>query len=725
MKRKARCVLMSLIATFAVSLPFFKGSAQNPTPAQKPPASAAPTATPPQEPEDYSDDDVVRITTNLVQVDLVVTDAKGNQVTNLTQDDFEIYEEGRPQPITNFSFVSNEQVPATPSASSRAVRGAPTMPVRIRPETPRHTIAIVIDDLKMSYESVIATRKAVRKFIDERMQPGDLVAIVRTSAGIGVLQQLTSDKAQLYAATERIRRSGDTIAERLAKACQSEFAMSLDTAVDAQSEFEGYSEQAASYGTLGALNFIMRGLKEVPGRKSVVIFSDGFIPCPQNMESEVTVQEQLRRVADLANRASAVVYHIDPRGLIAQGGAADSPGDGGHGTRTMARLSAISNAIYNSQKFFSRVVSETGGFSTYNNNDIPAALQRIVDDQKGYYLIGYRPSDTTFAARKGVAKFTNLKVKVKRSGLTVRTRAGFYNFADSQPGSRPRTREEQLTAGLISPFSGDIDVRLTSLFGNAPTGSFMLSMLHINTAGLTFTLQPDGWQQAIMDVGGLIFDADGQVVEQVNRTQTIRAKGETFERLMKGGLVYSLSVPVKKAGAYQLRIAVRDAASGRVGSANQFIEVPDVLKNRLTLSGIVVHESDVDSTVTGAARNPATLAAGNKDASFEPVGSPALRRFHQNSVLEYDYVIYNASLRAGVPQLLTRISISRGDEHVLDGEEKSLDVAGQTDLKRLNAGGRVLLGERLPPGEYVLKIVVTDQLSKKTATQFINFEIIK
>ncbi len=228
-----------------------------------------------------------------------------------------------------------------------------------------------------------------------------------------------------------------------------------------------------------------------------------------------------------------------------------------------------------------------------------------------------------------------------------------------------------------------------------------------------------------MDVGGLIFDADGQVVEQVNRTQTIRAKGETFERLMKGGLVYSLSVPVKKAGAYQLRIAVRDAGTGRIGSANQFIEVPDILKNRLTLSGVVVHESDVDSTVSNAGRNPGVIAAANKDASFEPVGSPALRRFHQNSVLEYDYVIYNASLENGVPQLQTRISISRGDQHILDGEAKTFDAAGQPDLKRLNAGGRVLLGEHLPPGEYVLKIVVTDQKTKRTATQFINFEIVK
>ena len=144
----------------------------------------------------------------------------------------------------------------------------------------------------------------------------------------------------------------------------------------------------------------------------------------------------------------------------------------------------------------------------------------------------------------------------------------------------------------------------------------------------------------------------------------------------------------------------------------------------MTLSGVVVHESDV-SSVSNAGRNPAALAAANKDASFEPVGSPALRRFHQNSVLEYDYVIYNASLRNGVPQLQTRISISRGAEHVLDGEAKSFDAAGQTDLKRLNAGGRVLLGERLPPGEYVLKIIVTDLNSKRSATQFINFEIVK
>jgi hypothetical protein len=191
MKRNVRFVSLSLlIAALVISLPLFRGNAQNPVPAPSPSspqkAAAVPAPTPPQEPEDYSDDDVVRITTNLVQVDLVVTDAKGNQVTNLTQDDFEIYEEGKQQPITNFSFVSNEQAPASLTASAPSVTTSPGTGIRLRPETPRHTIAIVIDDLKMSYESVIATRKAVRKFIDERMQPGDLVAIVRTSAGIGV-----------------------------------------------------------------------------------------------------------------------------------------------------------------------------------------------------------------------------------------------------------------------------------------------------------------------------------------------------------------------------------------------------------------------------------------------------------------------------------------------------------------------------------------------------------
>lgn len=675
---------------------------------------------------DADEGDVVRITTNLVQIDLVVTDSQGRQVTDLTANDFEIFEEGRPKKITNFSFVANEQSPASLAATATERSSATTSanPVSV----PRRTMAIVIDDLKMSLESVVYTRRAIKKFIDERMQPGDLVAIVRTSGGIGVLQQFTSDKRQLYAALEHIRRTNDTVEKRLSTSCENSFALSLDRTVSAESEFDGYSEQSASYATLGALNFIMRGLKELPGRKSVVLFSDGLIVCPQDLKRETNIHDLLRKLSDLANRASAVVYHIDPRGLITLGSAADG-GSGGN-PAAAERLSKLSAAIFSSQGSFNPVVYATGGFSVYNNNDVSAAFQRVVDDQKGYYLIGYRPGDATFESAKGHPRFNNLKVKLNRPGLTVRTRAGFFSIPENNKPAQPHTRQEQLSAALIKPFnSGDIDVRLTSLFGNTAGGSFVLSMLHIDPAGLTFTKQPDGWQQAVMDVLAITFDADGQVVEQVNRTQTIRATGDKFQRLMKGGLVYSLSVPAKE-GAYQLRIAVRDAASGRVGSANQFIEVPDIESNRLTLSGIAVHETELKDQVARSPnlqRSTSAFIREPQEPTYEPLGSPAMRRFHQNSELEYDYVIYNAIARDGAPQLKTRVTISRGPETVLVGAEKVFDATGQADLKRLDAGGRLLLGE-LPPGEYVLKITVVDQLAKgpaANASQWINFEIVK
>src|SRR2546423_5427247 len=160
-------------------------------------------------------DDVVRITSNLVQIDAVVTDKKGQPVTDLRPEDFEIYEDNRPQKITNFSFVSvadgapTAGAPATESAAHPHTRtgeaAAPVPPVRLRPEEVRRTFALVVDDLGLSFESMHFVRAALRKFVDEQIQPGDLVAIIRTGAGVGALQQFTSDKRLLYAAIERVK----------------------------------------------------------------------------------------------------------------------------------------------------------------------------------------------------------------------------------------------------------------------------------------------------------------------------------------------------------------------------------------------------------------------------------------------------------------------------------------------------------------------------------------
>src|SRR5229473_6668840 len=179
-------------------------SAQQPrAPITEPPPPTQPQ-TQPQKPEDI---EVVRITTNLVQVDAVVTDKNGKVVTDLKPEEVQILEDGKPQKITHFSYNVIQSALVTPPAKPANVdkNAPPAPPVALKPEQVRRTMAIVVDDLGLSFESTHFVRQALKKFVDEQMQAGDLVAIIRTSGGMGALQQFTSDKRQLYAAVERVK----------------------------------------------------------------------------------------------------------------------------------------------------------------------------------------------------------------------------------------------------------------------------------------------------------------------------------------------------------------------------------------------------------------------------------------------------------------------------------------------------------------------------------------
>jgi VWFA-related protein len=158
--------------------------------------------------EKSAPEDTLRLSVTLVQADVVVTDSKGRIVTDLKQGDFEVLEDGRRQQITNFSYVSLDRPAAQPGKAETIKRDedAPPVPVsQMRAEQVRRTIALVVDDLESSFESVVYMKDSLRKFVDEQVQPGDIVTIIRTGAGVGALQQFTADKRQLRAAIDRIR----------------------------------------------------------------------------------------------------------------------------------------------------------------------------------------------------------------------------------------------------------------------------------------------------------------------------------------------------------------------------------------------------------------------------------------------------------------------------------------------------------------------------------------
>ncbi len=623
-----KLLLHSIVITFYFFVP-----AQSQT-------TTLPSSKPQSTPPPQTRSDVVRITTNLVQVDVTVVDHNGQPVNNLSADDFEVIEDGRPQKITNLSFIAPEKTqprPATAAPPAKAAKGVapepPPPPVTLRRDQVRRAMALVVDDLGLSFESSHLVRQALKKFVDEQMQPGDLVAIIRTGAGMGALQQFTADKRLLYAAIERVRYNlnsrgfnafapigGETrIADKPINGMAgptrdspgntnaspgSEFIDSLLRLKTPGIDATKYRDDIFSVGTLGAINFILRGLRELPGRKSIILFSDGFRVYDED-EGSRRIVDSLNRLVDLANRASVVIHTVDARGLQPLGlTAADNlagplaPGNtnfgAGNGDPTQGQwVQGITGDLRNrrtdflaNQQGLGYLAQQTGG-TFMRNTDIEEAVGRLLKNQKGYYLLGYRPDESTFNQEGKRAGFHRIDVKVKRADLTVRTRAGFYGFTDEE-AARPvyRNASEHLYAALASPFaSGDIRVRMSSVFGYDPErSSFTESILHIDARDLTFNKQGDGTYKASFQIVTATFGDNGGLVDQAERGYSIAVQEANLERTYKSGVIYLVTLPIKKAGAYQLRMAVRDSTSARVGSANQFIEIPDIKKKRLTLS---------------------------------------------------------------------------------------------------------------------------------------------
>jgi VWFA-related protein len=739
-----------------------------PTAAQQPAAQA-------QTP-DRAKDDVVRITTNLVQIDAVITNRKGQQITDLAPEDFEIYEDGHPQEIKNFSYITVEQgaavaAPVKPKSKDKTfVPPPPPPPEQLRPEQVRRSIALVVDDLGLSFETTSYVRNALRKFVDEQMHSGDMVAIIRTGAGVGALQQFTTDKQLLHAAIDRVKwnafgRRGinafGSVGEDAFHTEASDPRRGRYTSIDPDAEMKGsvmnseqreaanrarvndFKDEIFTVGTLGALNYVVKGLKELPGRKSVVLLTDELDLFSSTSSSNFRVLDALRHLIDLANRSSVVFYTIDPRGIPVLNdsaanslvGASKGDGQGGigatgvSGSRLMQDLMSRSLEIAEAENGMNYLARQTGGFLVNNNNDVAGGIRRVLD-QKGYYLIGYRPQESTFNAA-GKRNYHKLELRVKRPGLTVHTRAGFYGVSSETAVPVNRTRLQQLVSALTSPFaSGAVDLRLTSVFLNDPTyGSFVRSLIHVDGKSLTFTDEADGAHKATIDVAAVTFDDGGAVVDQRFRTETMLVRGEQYRSAQRDGITFGINLPIKKPGAFQLRIAVLDVAANRVGSANQFIDIPNLNKNKLTLSGLYlagnVSRRQNDVTIQPASGvAPTAVGEGDLGEAAAQAG-PAVRSFRPGMMLDYGYEAYNVRLDSATSRakLQIQLRLFKENQQLFSGAPMSL--SGPPNAKRVSAIGHLQLGQ-LAPGDYVLQIIVTDLAEPnkpRVASQWIPFEV--
>lgn len=688
---------------------------QTPAPAPTPPAA--------------DETDVVKITTALIQLDVTVTDKKGKIVTDLGINEIEVYENGQKQDITNFSFVSHVRQ-AVERSSDKQVK--PTvLPVGpIRRENIRRTIAVVVDDLSLSFESMYFARRALRNFVDEQMEDGDLIAIIRTGAGVGALQQFTSDKRQLHAAIERLRWNSRG-AGRIGAFSPIEGRVATDIGggistpegrnfQDANREYEALREDVFKTGTLGALSYVVRGMQELPGRKSMLVVSDGlklFMTDEAGFKESGRVLGVMRNLIERANRAGVVIYTMDARGLVYTGPTA-ADDTRGMSVRQIAGIGASRGAELNeSQDGLRYLALETGGLAALNSNDLSGSIQKILNDHS-YYLVGYEPDSDTFDPR--TRRFNKIEIKVTRPGVLVRYRSGFFGVTDEKVVPTDRSPQRQLLEALTSPFgTNEVALRLNGLFYDSkPAGPHLRALIHVRAGDLSFTDEPNGDKKTVFDLIAIGVGDNGVAVDQLSKTFTLTLKKEIYQQLLRSGFVYDFSFPTQKAGAIQLRVALRDHRSSKIGSASQFVEIPNLKKNRLVLSGAMLENVEFADWQRVSAGQPPR-------ANPDPLTDTSLRQFKRGTVLNYGFAIYNAKLSAGVPNLSYQTRIFRDGELFFEGEKQRVvtDSAAQA-----NFAAAISLGTEMKPGEYVLQVVITDNLAgskHNTATQFVQFEIVE
>jgi hypothetical protein len=220
------------------------------------------------------------------------------------------------------------------------------------------------------------------------------------------------------------------------------------------------------------------------------------------------------------------------------------------------------------------------------------------------------------------------------------------------------------------------------------------------------------------------FGDNGAAIDQISKTYTITLKKDRYEDILKSGFVYDFTFPIKKPGAYQLRVALLDKATEKVGSANQFVEVPNLKKERLTLSGIVLENMKFEEwQLLSQGKSPANSSGTN------PLNDTALRQFKRGTVLNYTTEAYNARLDpAKKPNLIFQMRIFRDGVLIYEGKQQPVTLPNQTDYKKVSVSGSLNLGTEMQAGDYVLQIVVTDNAAKekyKIATQFVQFEIVE
>jgi VWFA-related protein len=531
----------------------------------------------------------------MVSVDVVVRDRNGNVVRGLTDADFEVREDGRPQEVRTFVFqeiagaplaaasvnllagVEERVLEATSrGASTPAASATPLEPMRSEALAGRRLVILLFDTASMAPEDVQRSVDSARTWVTKEMSTADLVAVATISSLLSVLQDFTAEASLVTSALNQLAWSDGTetpppVASTAATDDAAAAATDETTTTDADAaELEMFNNDLR----LRALRTLAESLAPIEQKKAILYFSGGMQRSGQDNQVE------LRSAVNAAVRANVSIYPIDTRGLqavVPGGDARQASGRGqamfsGRGmAQQFARLSA-------SQDTLVTLAADTGGRAFTDTNDFGEAFARVRRDMSAYYLLGYSSTNPTKDGR-----FRRIVVRVKNPDYRVEARAGYYaerDFAHTSKGDRETLMQEQLFAAVSAT---DLPVIASATYFRLAADKYYVPM-SVSVPGSAVPVTA-GLKEITLDILGQITDERGMPVGRLRQTMKLPAG---TEKTLAGKQILYQSGMTLPPGRFAIKAVVRENATGLMGTFEAPINVPDLRTQPLKVSSVVL-----------------------------------------------------------------------------------------------------------------------------------------
>jgi len=536
----------------------------------------------------------IKVTSELVLVSVVARDKKGNLVRDLKKEDFTLFEDNKKQEISTFDFERvDELVTAGPAENTVTGEAAPggllrqaNKPAIVARD--RRVILLFFDFSAMDPEHIDRSVEAAKKYVEANMQPADLIALVSLSTNMRVDLDFTDDKAKILSVLNAYASS------------QGQGFDNGDTGTtEGTPETSGsYTPDDTDYNTFSAdrkllaLQSIMATLGKITQKKAIIYFSNGI------SQSGSDNQSALRAATAAAVKNNVSIYPVDVRGLQAF-----PPGGEARSASLHGRSAYSGQAVFNdldrnaaSQETLSTLAADTGGKAFFDSNDFSGVFWQVQKDSSAYYVLGY----TSLNPLKD-GKYRRLRVQVNRPDLRLEFRPGYYAGRDFEHLNRA-DREQQLQDELAAELP-ETDVAVyagTAYFRKDDSHYYLTVSLVIPGSQIPFVQEKDR-DNATIDIIGDVLIGSRFPVGQLR--DTVKLAIDNSQQVRRKNVQYNTSF-ILAPGSYHLKFVVRENQSGRMGSFETDVQIPDLRKAPLRMSSVVLASQRVPVTGKKSAANP-------------------------------------------------------------------------------------------------------------------------